>query len=103
MQDLLKRTHAFQGERGWIGVQEAVILLDELHDCQTKVLPLASGAEAGAHLAELAAHFDGGGGPIMVGGGGDVYSKTVVGVSTTTCLPSWAARNAPRIATSVLP
>jgi hypothetical protein len=82
MQDLLKRAHAFQGERGWIGVQEAVILLDELHDCQTKVLPLASGAEAGAHLAELAAHFDGGGGPIMVGGGGDVYSKTVVGVST---------------------
>ena len=62
---------------------DAVIILDELHGCQAKILSLASGAEAGAHLSELAAHFDADGGPVMVGGGGDVYSKTVVGVSTS--------------------
>ena len=81
LQDTLKRTHAFSGDRGWIGVPDAVIILDELHGCQARILSLASGAEAAAHLSELAAHFDAGGGPIMIGGGGDVYSKTVVGVS----------------------
>ena len=83
LQGTLKRTHAFSGERGWIGVPDAVIILDELHGCQAKIISLASGAEAGAHLSELAAHFDADGGPVMVGGGGDVYSKTVVGVSTS--------------------
>ena len=83
LQDTLKRTHAYPGERGWIGVPDAVIILDELHGCQAKIISLASGAEAGAHLSELAVHFDAGGGPVMVGGGGDVYSKTVVGVSTS--------------------
>jgi len=70
-------------------VPDAVIILDELHayvpeydhSCQAKIISLASGAEGGAHLSELAAHFDAGGGPVMVGGGGDAYSKTVVGVS----------------------
>ena len=81
LQDILKGTHAFMGERGWIGVPDAVVVLDELHGCRAKIISLASGAEAGTHLSELAAHFDAGGGPVMVGGGGDVYSKTVVGVS----------------------
>ena len=80
LQDILERAHACPGERGWIGVPDAVIILDELHGCQAKIISLASGAEAGAHLLELAAHFDAGGGPVAVGGGGDVYSKTVVGV-----------------------
>ena len=68
------------GNNSWIGVPDAVVLLDVLHDASVRILPLRSGADALAHMPTLAAHFDGGGGPLMVGGGGDVYSKTVVGV-----------------------
>jgi hypothetical protein len=68
------------GGRSWIGVQEAVVLLDELHGALVRVLHLKSGGEAVAHLPTISAHFASGGGPIMVGGGADVYSKTVVGV-----------------------
>jgi hypothetical protein len=66
--------------KAWIGVQEAVTLLDMLHGAVVEVLPLASGDQVLRHLPRLAAHFDGGGGPIMIGGGLDVYSKTVIGV-----------------------
>ena len=72
--------HATDGS-SWIGVQDAVVILDELADSRVKVLTLASGRDAAAHLAALEAHFDAGGGPCMIGGGTDVYSKTVVGVS----------------------
>lgn len=68
------------GSTAWIGVPECVILLDVLHGATTEVLPLASGSEIAGHLPRLAAHFDNGGGPAMVGGGGDVYSKTLIGV-----------------------
>lgn len=69
------------GSSSWIGVQECVQLLDELHDCRVQVQPLASGREAHVHLPRLQAHFAAGGGPLMIGGGADVYSKTVIGAS----------------------
>ena len=56
------------------------MLLDTLFGATVEVLPLQSGLAITGVLPRLAAHFDGGGGPVMVGGGGDVYSKTVVGV-----------------------
>jgi hypothetical protein len=77
MQALLGNT---SDPRAWIGVTEAVALLDIVHGATVEVLPLSSGAHLPKHVARLAAHFERGGGPIMVGGGTDVYSKTVVGV-----------------------
>ena len=68
------------GAREWIGVPDAVTLLDALHGAAVEVLPLASGLALASEWRRLAAHFDAGGGPVMVGGGGDVYSKTVIGV-----------------------
>lgn len=65
--------------RAWIGVSEAVVLLDELHGAVVEVLPV-SGAEMEAHLGRLSAHFERGGGPCMIGGTVDVYSKTLIGV-----------------------
>ena len=76
MQTVMQVTTA----HGWIGVQEAIQVLDILHGVTVEVIPLAHGSEVARHLPRLADHFDKGGGPIMVGGGGDVYSKTVVGV-----------------------
>lgn len=74
------------GPRGWIGCQEAVILLDrprgrDMVSARVVLRHVRSGAEASVLLPELAAHFAAGGGPCMVGGGGDAYSKTVVGVA----------------------
>ncbi len=67
------------GPREWIGVPDMVVLADA-QGAQVSVRHIASGGEGSRLVAELAAHFDAGGGPVMVGGGDDVYSKTVVGV-----------------------
>ena len=67
------------GPREWIGVPDMVVLADA-NGAQVSVRHIASGGEGTRLVAELAAHFDAGGGPVMVGGGDDVYSKTVVGV-----------------------
>ena len=58
--------------RAWIGVSEAVVLLDELHGAVVEVLP-ASGAEMEAHLGRLSAHFESGGGPFFEIGGGPCF------------------------------
>ena len=73
----------YSGGREWMGVPDAVALLDSFHGATVIVrhLPAHRSANAMAALvAELVRHFDGGGGPVMVGGFGDVKSKTVVGV-----------------------
>lgn len=80
LQSVLKANGVGVGGSAWIGVQEAVILLDVLHSAVVEVLPLSSGGELLQHLPRLSQHFDGGGGPVMIGGGTDVYSKTLVGV-----------------------
>lgn len=86
MRQLLAKQQSDPGARGWIGCQEAVILLDHprgqaMVTARVVLRHVRSGAEASGLLPELAAHFAAGGGPCMVGGGGDVYSKTVVGVA----------------------
>lgn len=86
MRRLLAEQQSDPGARGWIGCQEAVILLDQPRGqdrvtARVVLRHVRSGAEASGLLPELAAHFAAGGGPCMVGGGGDVYSKTVVGVA----------------------
>jgi hypothetical protein len=45
-----------------------------------RVLSLRSGGELFDHLGEIADHFDAGGGPVMIGGSTDVYSKGCIGV-----------------------
>lgn len=87
LQRELSTRNLYAGERSWIGIQEAVVLLDVEHGAQMRIVHLeatthARRAAACSSLAdELVAHFERGGGPCMVGGGRDVYSKTVVGVS----------------------
>ena len=61
---------AFPGSRGWIGVNDAVVLLDLLHGAELEVVTIPNGHAADGLLPRLAAHFDDGGGPVMVGGGG---------------------------------
>ena len=78
MQRVLAQAGSAVGPRGWIGVPDAVILLDE--HATVIVRHLGTGGDWSFLPAELSAHFDGGGGPVMIGGGADVYSKTVVGV-----------------------
>ena len=68
------------GSTSWIGVQEAVVLLDELYDATVEVLPLSSGRELESNLPRLATHLASGGGPLMIGGTTDVYCKTIIGV-----------------------
>ena len=84
LQAVLSRAHpaAFPGPRGWIGVNDAVVLVDDIHGAAVEVVTLPSGGSAATLLPRLAEHFDSGGGPVMVGGGGDPYSKTVLGVAT---------------------
>jgi len=87
IQEILARAHpdAYAGKRGWIGVADAVIILDVMLGAPLAVWDLKSGAEISRLLPELAVHFDTGGGPIMIGGGSDVYSKTLVGVFDGGC------------------
>ena len=72
------------GATSWIGVQEAVVLLDVMHGACVQVLPLRTGFELGNHFDLLVAHFASSGGPVMIGGGADVYSKTVIGARSPT-------------------
>ena len=46
---------------------------------------VCSGHEAGALLPRLADHFDGGGGPVMVGGGGDPLGPGAPARANLTC------------------
>lgn len=80
---MLFRAHAaaYPGPRGWIGVNDAVVLVDILHGAEMEVLTIYNGQEVESLLPKLVDHFDIGGGPVMVGGGADPYSKTVVGVA----------------------
>ena len=70
------------GASSWIGVQECVEILDALHGAIVQIVPLRSGAELLNHLPRLLKHFADGGGPLMIGGGADVYSKTIIGART---------------------
>ena len=53
-----------------------------VHAAPIQVIPLTSGSPSEASservISRLAEHFDTGGGPVMIGGSTDVYSKTVV-------------------------
>lgn len=80
---LQRAVPGYAGGREWIGVPDAVSLLDILCCAPVRVRHVPArrpAAELRALEAELREHFDTGGGPVMVGGGGDVYSKTIVGV-----------------------
>lgn len=78
MQRSLTQAGSGVGPRGFIGVVDAVVLLGE-HG-SVGIQHLRRGGDWSSLAPDLSAHWDGGGGPVMVGGGEDVYSKTVVGV-----------------------
>ena len=78
MQRTLAQAGSGVGPRGFIGAVDAVVLLDE--HASVVIRHLRPGEDRSSLAPELSAHFDSGGGPVMVGGSSDVYSKTVVGV-----------------------
>mmetsp|Transcript_25732 Transcript_25732/g.64620 ORF Transcript_25732/g.64620 Transcript_25732/m.64620 type:complete len:838 (-) Transcript_25732:132-2645(-) len=68
----------FAGSREWIGAIELSLCLDALYGVSCRVLNLRSGAEFPQRSAELAAHFEREGTPIMIGGGVLAYTLLAV-------------------------
>jgi Peptidase family C78 len=68
----------FAGSREWIGAIELSLCLDTLYGVSCRVLNLRSGADFPKRTAELAAHFQREGTPVMIGGG--VLAYTLLGV-----------------------
>ncbi|XP_025066872.1 inactive Ufm1-specific protease 1 [Alligator sinensis] len=71
---------AFAGSRDWVGTVEATICLDHLLGVPCKLVHIHEGRGLAAHVGALHAHFRGGGGPVMMGGGTDHGAKGVLGV-----------------------
>ncbi|XP_006262977.1 inactive Ufm1-specific protease 1 [Alligator mississippiensis] len=71
---------AFAGSRDWVGTVEAAICLDRLLGVPCKLVHIHEGRGLAAHVGALHAHFRGGGGPVMMGGGTDHGAKGVLGV-----------------------
>lgn len=68
----------FVGSREWIGSMEVGFFLNQVLGLQWRTLSVPSGPELAARAAELAAHFDTQGTPIMMGGGSLAF--TLLGV-----------------------
>eukprot|EP00927_Polykrikos_kofoidii_P071583 TRINITY_DN67840_c0_g1_i1.p1 TRINITY_DN67840_c0_g1~~TRINITY_DN67840_c0_g1_i1.p1 ORF type:complete len:299 (+),score=40.06 TRINITY_DN67840_c0_g1_i1:33-929(+) len=91
MQRILARTQSdgpMQGRSDSIGVHDVVVLLDELHGAELRIQHISSGARMVELVGSLMEHFDSGGGPVMIGGFPDVFSKTVVGIRSSDMLGS---------------
>lgn len=69
---------SFVGSSEWIGAIEIQMCLSKLYGINCKVMALRSGADIAYKGAELAAHFDREGSPVMIGGG--VLAYTLLGV-----------------------
>ncbi|XP_070585944.1 ufm1-specific protease 1 [Erythrolamprus reginae] len=71
---------SFSGSRDWIGTVEAALCLDCFYGVPGKLLHVHAGRDLEGELETLHAHFQGGGGPVMMGGGRDHSSKGLLGV-----------------------
>ncbi|KAK9398409.1 inactive Ufm1-specific protease 1 [Crotalus adamanteus] len=71
---------SFAGSREWIGTVEAALCLDYFYGVPGKLLHIRLGRDLEGELETLYAHFQEGGGPVMMGGGRDHVSKGLLGV-----------------------
>ncbi|XP_074839147.1 ufm1-specific protease 1 isoform X2 [Carettochelys insculpta] len=73
----------FTGSRDWIGTVEATLCIDHFFGVPCKLVHCPRGEGLGGQVEALYAHFQGGGGPIMVGGDADSASKGLLGVCSS--------------------
>ncbi|XP_048372937.1 inactive Ufm1-specific protease 1 isoform X2 [Sphaerodactylus townsendi] len=70
----------FAGSREWIGTVEAALCMDHFYSVPGKLIHVRQGRDLEKELETLRAHFQGGGGPVMVGGERDHSAKALLGV-----------------------
>eukprot|EP01135_Chromosphaera_perkinsii_P001609 Nk52_evm79s207 gene=Nk52_evmTU79s207 len=83
VEELQDKPKAFMGSREWIGAVEVAMCLDHFFDVSAKIVHIPKGSTwwtENDNISLLASHFEQGGGPVMIGGGTDTASKTVIGV-----------------------
>ncbi|XP_077169686.1 ufm1-specific protease 1 [Paroedura picta] len=71
---------SFSGSREWIGTVEAALCLDHFCSVPGRLVHVRQGSDLVKELEALCAHFQGGGGPVMVGGDRDHSAKALLGV-----------------------
>ncbi|XP_034991709.2 inactive Ufm1-specific protease 1 [Zootoca vivipara] len=74
---------SFAGSRDWIGTVEAALCLDHFYSVPGKLVHVPHGRDLERQLEALQAHFQGGGGPVMMGGDKDNSSKGLLGVCSS--------------------
>nr|XP_056719580.1 inactive Ufm1-specific protease 1 [Euleptes europaea] len=70
---------SFSGSREWIGTVEAALCMDHFYSVPGKLIHVRRGRDLEKELESLCAHFQGGGGPVMVGGDRDHSAKALIG------------------------
>uniref|UniRef100_A0A8D0HE96 UFM1 specific peptidase 1 n=1 Tax=Sphenodon punctatus TaxID=8508 RepID=A0A8D0HE96_SPHPU len=76
----------FSGSREWIGTVEAALCLDHYYGVPCQLLHLPHGRWGlQGELETLYSHFQGGGGPVLMGGDTDNSSKGLLGVCSGPC------------------
>lgn len=71
---------SFSGSRDWIGTVEAALCMDHFYATPGRLVHVRRGRDLGQELESLYSHFQGGGGPVMVGGSRDHSAKALLGV-----------------------
>nr|XP_020655486.1 inactive Ufm1-specific protease 1 [Pogona vitticeps]XP_020655487.1 inactive Ufm1-specific protease 1 [Pogona vitticeps]XP_020655489.1 inactive Ufm1-specific protease 1 [Pogona vitticeps]XP_020655490.1 inactive Ufm1-specific protease 1 [Pogona vitticeps] len=70
----------FAGSRDWIGTVEAALCIDHFYSVPSKLVHIPRGRALEKELETLYAHFQEGGGPVMMGGDRDNSSKGLLGI-----------------------
>ncbi|KAM7134009.1 ufm1-specific protease 1 isoform 1-T1 [Macrochelys suwanniensis] len=78
---------AFAGSRDWIGTVEAALCVDHFFGVPCKIVHSPRGSGLAGQVGALYAHFQGGGGPVMLGGDADSSSKGLLGVCSVPAGP----------------
>lgn len=73
----------FAGSQEWIGTVEAALCIDHFYAVPSKLIHIPQGQDLERQLETLYTHFQGGGGPVMMGGDRDNSSKALLGVCSS--------------------
>uniref|UniRef100_A0A8C8RHW4 UFM1 specific peptidase 1 (inactive) n=1 Tax=Pelusios castaneus TaxID=367368 RepID=A0A8C8RHW4_9SAUR len=85
--DMGDKAPAFTSSQEWIGTVEAALCIDHFFGVPCKIAHSPRGQGLEGQLGALCAHFQGGGGPVMLGGDADSSSKGILGVCSTPAGP----------------